>query len=242
MANPSVIFADTDALNQVLLGNTLRILRELKVQYGIQTIVVPEVEMELLSSRRFGQRFHSPFKKAVSNGLIKVFEESRYSAILTSLRAEQPSALGVSYADIQALGNAFHRRIDLGEAYTLAAAVKLNQPALSNDYSALKTMQQAGLQVPITVLRAYDLIVFAHQVGILDERQCEEFRQTMVTENEFVPARQKSTSFAKGLPDFVPRLIDRSRPSASAKRFEDPPPFASPLLVTPLKADAPSDS
>lgn len=234
MANPSAIFVDADALNQLFLGNIFRILRELRVQYGIQAFIVPEVEIEVVSSRAFGNRFHPALKKAVSNGILKILEEPRYSAILNSNSTLQASAVGISYSDIQALGSAYNRRIDAGEAYTFAAAVKLGQPAISNDYSALATMSRTGLAFPPNVLRAYDLLVFGHQIELFSEKQCDEFRQALLAESEFIPALQKSTSFLKGLATFVPRLVDSSRPRVGAGPAKLPLPFATPLVIEPL--------
>ena len=209
MANPALLFLDSDALIQVLMVDGIAILKRLKSGYGIQPCLVPEVEMEVSYSRRFGRRVQGALSTSSGAGTIVVLDPATYHRLLSTNAALQAAAVGTSYADIQARGAAYHRRIDQGEAYTFAAAVTLGQPAVSNDMSAIRAMQQAGLPLPSHVLRAYDLIVFGHQVGVLADRDGERCRQALNSGREFGPVQQKNRSFTDGLRYFVPRLVDR---------------------------------
>ena len=234
MANPALLFLDSDALIQHLIAGTVHVLRELKVRYGIQAVIVPEVEIEV-SSGRFGPRFKPALGKAISNGVIKVFEASKYNGLLQASAQLQASAIGVSHADIQHLGAAYYRRADLGEAYTFAAAVKLGQPAVSNDITAVRALEGAGLQLPCTVLRAFDLAVFAYQSQIVLEADADAFRKALLAErSEFIPKCFRSNSFADGLRKYVPRMLDSSKSGCGMAPSATSPAWANPLMIAPL--------
>jgi hypothetical protein len=81
--------------------------------------------------------------------------------------------VGASWAGFQSLGAQYEGRIHRGEAFTFAAAVTLGLPALSNDFSAIKTLESNLLTLPTPVLRAFDLLVFCYQNGCLELKACE---------------------------------------------------------------------
>src|SRR4029077_9089826 len=172
MTNPTLLFWDSDALIQFLLTNAVSPLRTLRTNYGIQSVIVPEVEIELLSSRRFAHLIPS-LKKATGNKLIEVLDEPTYFRLLGDLAPLRADAVGTSYGDIQTLGRQYNQRIDTGESYTFAAALTLHQPACSNDWSAIRTHLSASLPLPFSVQRAYDVLVFAHQIGLMPEKECD---------------------------------------------------------------------
>ena len=124
--------------------------------------------------------------------------------------------MGRSYGDIQNRGLDYSHRVDRGEAYTHATAVCLGQPAVSNDWNAIKVLAKAGYQLPSPVLRAFDLVVFAHQTAIMSEADCDKVRKILLREKEFIPAALRAASFRQGVAQFAPRLVDASAPPVGA--------------------------
>jgi len=204
--NPDLLLCDTDSLIQLFLtaqyNKNLIPLRSLRENYGIQPVIPAEVETELMWTRRYGARFGPQLKKALSNGLIEVLDE-------TSLSNHVPSNLAKTvFARCQALGQQYNRFVGSGEAFTLAAAVTLSSPALSNDKSALDALDYNGMQLPSPVLRAFDLLCFSYQIGGMEEKECDEVRKELVQLREHVPAAFQKASFADGLNRFCPRILD----------------------------------
>lgn len=233
MPSPALLMLDTDALLQHLLGGTLRVLRELKVQYGVQAFIVPEVENEIRRSRRFATRVNQSFTKAISNGVVKVLEAGTYSTVVQSSPVLQVAAVGIAHADIQTLGAAYSQRVDRGEAYTFATAYKLGQPAVSNDMSAIVALDRAGLELPQTILRAFDLVVFGYQAGLLEEADGDRFRQVLLAESEWVPREWKNASFSDGLKRYVPRLVDGSKPLCGVAPSTPGAAWSTPITIVP---------
>ena len=208
MANPQFLLLDSDVLIQCFIADELRPLRELKKGYGIQPAIVPEVETEIAWTRNYKDRFDPSLRKAIGNGTVVILDEWTFPTHVgtTILGA---AAAGASYASIQRLGMHYNQRVQTGEAYTFATAVSIRQPAASNDWKAIKTLQEASLDLPSPVLRAYDLIVFAFLVGSLDDPDCERFREALLREkSEFIPQAFRANSFQDGLRNFTPRLLD----------------------------------
>jgi len=207
MARPAFIFCDTDAVIQFLLTGEVRPFRVLRSNYSIQPLVVPEVEIELRSNQRFGARIAPELKRALEHNLLRVVDKS-------VLEAHYGSSLGASMAATAALGQIASvgrqnlARADSGEAYTHAAALTMGVPSMSNDITALKTLVAAGLPVPATVLRPFDLISLCFQVNEMTEHDCDQFRATLIKENEHVPSCFLHASFGDGLTNFVPRICD----------------------------------
>jgi len=113
------------------------------------------------------------------------------------------------FATFQALGQEFNKYVDPGEAFTLAAAVTLNVPSMSNDKSALDALHHNGLQLPSSVLRAFDLLCFAYQIGALEDSNCDKVRKELLQQREHVPAAFRNACFQDGLKRFTPRIVDR---------------------------------
>jgi len=233
MSNPALLVIDTDALVQLMIGGRLPLLRELKARYSINSVIVPEVEIEVASSRRFS-KYQPTLAKAISNGIVKIFDSSRYASLLQQSASLQRTAAGVSYGDIQSLGATYNLRVDRGEAYTFAAAVRLRQPAMSNDFSAIKALDKAGFALPVPVLRAYDLIVFAFQTKLITQRDCDSFRKSLLSESvsEFIPREMRSNSFVDGFMVYVPRLVDGDIPRCGGPSQELPEAWATELIIT----------
>jgi hypothetical protein len=232
MPNPRLLFLDSDALIQVMLVSAFPVLRLLKSRYGVVSVIVPEVELEILSGK-FAPRLGSTLKKAIDNGLIRVLEPDMFSQLLHD-DPTQSITVGKSYSEIQTRGRAYNRRVDNGEAYTFAAATTLGQPCASNDKSAIDAMVASGLELPKHILRAFDIVVFAHQIEHSTENDCDGMRQTLVTEKEFVPKAFLGQSFQAGLIQFEPRLIDREKPTVGIIASQPPADFSNPLYLAPV--------
>lgn len=231
MVNPRLVHMDTDALIQVFITDTVAVLRNLKASYGIQPVIAPEVELEILSSRKFAGRFAAALRKAISAGTIVVLDAQGFGQLLTHDPSLQATAVGVSFAEIQSLGAAYNRRADRGESYTFAAAVGLSQPAVSNDITAIRALGAAGLALPPKVLRAYDLWVFANQIAQYTDARCDDIRKDLLAERtEFIPKAFQGCSFQDGLRKFTPRLIDGNF-ARIGRGHSGPDGFDSPLVI-----------
>jgi hypothetical protein len=85
-------------------------------------------------------------------------------------------------------------------------------PAVSNDITAIRTLAANGLTVPSPVLRSMDLWVFARQIGLLDEKDCNDIRRVLIAEGEIlIPRAFQNASFDDALATFRPRLVDGDR-------------------------------
>jgi len=209
MASSGFLVCDTDAVIQFLLAGEVRPFRLLRSKYSIQPVVVPEVEIELQSNRRFAKRIAPELKKALANNLLCVLDNSNLESHYGGKPAGSMAA-AAAMAQIAKQGREYQKHVDFGEAYTHAAALVVNVPAMSHDLCALQTLVAAGLPVPATVLRAFDLITLCNQVNDMSERDCDGFRQFLIREGEYVPKCFRNRSFGDGLRDFYPRIRDSS--------------------------------
>ncbi len=208
MPNPSVLVCDTDALIQLFLtvGQTrLTPLRTLRDDYGIQPVIIAEVEIELISNRRHGIKVAPELRKALGNGTIEVLDVGTMSKFVP------PELSKGVFGNYQTLGNQYAKIADRGEAYTLAAAVTLNVPAVSNDITALRALDFHGHQLPSPVLRSFDLLAFSLQSGALTEKECDATRKELVGQGEHVPAAFKHASFGDGIKQFCLRICDGNK-------------------------------
>jgi hypothetical protein len=65
--------------------------------------------------------------------------------------------------------------------------------------------------VPRPILRFWGLIVFGHQLTLLDVNECDRIRQTLQRLGERGHSCFMSKSFHDGLSDFYARLLDADR-------------------------------
>lgn len=224
MAQPAFVFCDSDALIQLFLVRDIRPLRVLRSKYSVQPVVTPEVEIELQSHRRFAARIAPELKKALDNGLLRLLDRST----LESHYGAPPGgtlAADAALAQIAKMGRQYQSYIDTGEAYTYAAAITVGTPALSHDRTALEALEKAGLPLPSTVLRIFDLICLAYQIGEMPVEDCEDFRKALIGEREFIPECFKNYSFYNGLKDFRPRIRD-SRASDVGNKYPESFPYS----------------
>ncbi len=230
---PPFLICDADATIQALLAKEVRPFRALKT-FQVQPVVVPAVLVELRSNHRYGQRVESQLRKALGNGTIreldlaKLKEHFEHGQVDANAKALATATEGA----IESLGRTFERWVDYGEAYSHAAALTLECPVLSHDKKALDALLNAGQDVPPYVLRYFDLLAFAYQVGSLDERGCDQVRSVLRRKDEFMPYQFKNASFLGGLQSFVVRLHDGSKPQIGRKPPDRPPfPFANVLVL-----------
>lgn len=181
MLNPALLLCDSDALTQFFLANELRPLRQLKDLYGIQPAVVQEVDLELRWVGKHRDRFVPQLDKALKSNVLCVLEPPYFQSLLST------APVGASWAAFQSLGAQYDGHIGPGEAYTFAAAVTLNLPALSNDFSAIKTLESNMLTLPTPVLRSFDLLAFCFQNGLLELKACEAARGELLKNGEGLP-------------------------------------------------------
>ena len=206
LSNPRLIIFDTDALVQVFLVNEIRPLRELKRLYGVQPTIVEAVEFETLfpgkGLTKHVATIQPRLQKALNNGTLIVLNERTLPAIVG------PGAHAV-WTQISIIGTRFHRVADYGEAYSHATAAVLSAPVVTHDLTAIRALARAGEQIGPLVLRVFDLYVFAHQCGLLSVQDCDDSRQILSGQGEWLPDAFLRRNFSDGLPLFFARILDK---------------------------------
>ena len=213
-----LLFCDTDCLIQLFMVGRVSLLKWLKTRYGLASIVVPEVEIEVLWHRKFSDQFEHDFKKSVSTGIITVFDYSHPELHLASILT--PPQAGAATRAILDTGRYYAKRVGSGEAYSHAACIHLGMPLLSHDKSAIDTLSALSLDTAAPVLRVFDLIGHAYQHNNLAERDCDLIRQTLSKANEFLPRVFKKASFRDGFKNYDQRLLEG--PPSPCQKFDDP--------------------
>lgn len=204
---PSHLLWDADATFQLLITQQHDLLRRLASEAGLPCILVPEVEVELRSSKKFGSAFAGPLKKLLHSGKFKILDYGD----LQSLPGVGSKAIAQAVeVAIAAKGRAYALRIQTGEAYSHAAGVSLSLPLVSNDHDAIQTLVEAGLPTAQPTLRFFDVLCFAHQKGWLTEAECNGVCKQLRQASEFVPTAFAQSSFKKGMAVYQPRLIASS--------------------------------
>lgn len=215
MPKPRLLVCDTDALVQLLLTlqttKKLLPLKILKEQYGIRAALVQEVEAELQWSRTFQGQFAPDVKKAIERGILMPLDKAAFAHYVT------PGHLYATvFQSFQDRARRYAKLVQRGEAYTLAAAFTLGEPAISNDGNALEVLDLNGFELPSPVLRFFDLVVLCHQVGELSAHECDAVLAELATLEEHVPADFRKRSFGEGLKKFCPRIRDDQKPTIGA--------------------------
>ncbi len=223
MPNPALLLCDSDALAQLFIANEIRPLRHLQEAYGIQPTIVQEVDLELRWLRKHKSRFVPQLDKALKSSVLKVLEPPLFQSLLST------APVGASWAGFQSLGAQYEGHIHRGEAYTFAAGVTLNLPALSNDFNAIKTLEANLLPLPTPVLRSFDLLALCLKNGHLQLKECEAVRSELMRNGEGLPKAFMHASFEDGLKHFAPRLHDGAGSSAGGTTT-----FSSRLYITKL--------
>ncbi len=202
MPNPALIVCDSDVLTQYFIANEIRPLKHLKDAYGIQPAIVQEVDLEMRWLQKHKDRFVPQLDKALKSSVLRVLDPAYFQSLLSA------APVGASWDGFQSLGAQYEGRIHRGEAYSFAAGVTLGVPALSNDFSAIKTLEANLLTLPVPVLRSFDLLAFCFRTGFLELKACESVRSQLLKNGEGLPKAFMNASFEDGLRTFTPRLQD----------------------------------
>src|SRR6266404_4681693 len=207
--NPRLLICDSDALIQLFIANELRPLKDLKNLYGIQPVVVQEVDIELRWLGHHRDRFVLQLDKAMKNGLVTRLDKPLFQSLVSAAPA------GASWSAFQSIGAQYAGYVDKGEAYTHAAGVVLGVPTVSNDFRAIQLLQTQMMNLPAPVLRSFDLLAFALTSGTLAIQDCEKARSALLAAGEWVAKDFKNTSFQGGLSSFTCRLKESSSTGAA---------------------------
>ena len=210
-ANPALIACDADALIQVFCVGRLEPLKCLRNRFDVQPIVVPEVELEILSHRRLGPTIAESFKKAVDKHLVRVLTIEELRSQLGSGSPLAQRGCQAVWDDIQSRGEKYELYVDRGEAFTHAAAVELSVPVVSNDARSIRAMKENRLQTSRT-LRVFDLYALAVQTGQMQASDIGKVRARLQSQQESIPRAFANCSFEDGLGAFGVRVVDASLP------------------------------
>jgi hypothetical protein len=224
MPAPGLLFCDTDCLLQLLIANQVALLKWLKARYGMAAVIVPEVELEAVSTSRYRNRFEHGLRKAIAAGALSVFDYSRPEEQLTGVAAAAQA--DITMKAIVDTGRRLSLRIGRGEAYSHAACVHLGMPLLSHDISAIEVLAQNKMRAAAPTLRVFDLIALANGRGRMSARECDSARQALHGAGEFLPRAFRNASFEEGLRYFRRRLFDLEECTAGeppqCTRYDDP--------------------
>ncbi len=200
---------------QLVLTEQVAPLRALKGDYGIQCVVTDAVDGEL--RRKLQNKFPAKanvYKKALANGTILLLSD----AVLNTAGYKAAPAL---MDQIEQLGREYAVRVDRGEAYTHAASNVLCVPALSQDLAALWKLVELSIHVQRPILRAFDLLIFGLQIGVITESDTKAFRKALLSHDQGLLPCFRNCAVIDGLPSFYQRLCDSSSsPLGAAKPLE----------------------
>jgi hypothetical protein len=135
-ANPLFFIIDTSVLLQLIATEQLPLLRYLRSEYKVQSVIVSAVESEALHILTTIPKFmgcQETLKRAISNNTINLVDRQFLSAV-------HGTAVDAILRQIDSEGQRFNLRVDRGEAYTHAAGSVLGAPVATNDYSAVNRL------------------------------------------------------------------------------------------------------
>ena len=210
---PTLLLFDTSTLMQILVSEHFPLLRHLRSDFGVQSIMVPAVESEALYLVESGPpRFRGrqeQLKKAITNRTIAVVSKETLAPFYGT-----SSESWLRQIDLE--GMRLYGVVDRGEAFTHAASMILDALVVSNDTTAVTRLLRDNEPIPLPVLRFWDLIVFGHQIGFLEEGDCDRTRQFLKKIGERQPTCFSDCSYLDGLKRFYARLADPTKPSLGA--------------------------
>jgi hypothetical protein len=191
---------DTDALAQIFLTEHYNIFQILSSDFGVDSYLMSEVEVELRSNKKFGALIRPRLDKALRTKALK---------LITSAELERMQSEGsdlVSLGDIRELARDYALDVGTGEAATHAAGVLLDVPTVSNDFNAIRVLEEKGRILPPTILRSFDLFGFLFFEKYIDASAGEQIRKTLRAQNEGMPATLINQSFEDGIQGIQCRL------------------------------------
>jgi hypothetical protein len=216
-----LLFCDSDCLIQIFISNQVPLLRWLRANYGLEAIVVPEVDAELSRHQKFKDQFEADLRKAETSGIITVFDYSRPEVQLSFL---PPTQAATTMRAILTTGHVYRSRLGRGEAFSHAACAHLDMPLLSHDINAVRILLKNNLKTAAPVLRVFDLVVLAYHKQGISQKECKAIRQALQGSSEWLPSAFDRNSFVAGLPYYNARLHDLSDYTGtppSCQRYND---------------------
>lgn len=224
-----LLFCDTDVLIQIFITRQTKLLKWFRTEYGLEAVVVPEVENEIAWHAKFKDRFDPDLKKAIAAGVITVFD---YSDVQSYSFLPPPQA-SIAAAAIAQVGRDYVLKVGLGEAYSHAASVHLGMPFLSHDISAIRTLTAGAKRVAAPTLRFFDLLCLARSKNYLTEKECDQARKALnnFSSTEWLPQSFLYSSFAQGFSGFDRRLFDIAESSGKPPACLS---YRDPLFLVPV--------
>lgn len=201
--NPRLIVVDSSVLVQLVAADQLGIFRLFRSHYGVQAAIVEAVESEVLHLLKTVAKFRGrqeQLRKALGNNTLALVDRVLLAPFLGT-------GVDAWIRQIESEGERLHLMVDRGEAFSHAASIVLSVPIATNDTTAVYRLLRSGETIPRPIIRFWDLVVFAHQVGDLDEAACDQIRKTLSKLGERTHPCFTDRSFVDGLPQFYARLI-----------------------------------
>lgn len=209
MDNPSLLLCDSDATIQLLLTDRHNLLKLLSSGYSIQPVIVHEVENEIRQNKKYKAYIGARFDKVLQTGVIKIFD-SLFLQTHLKTSGLPATTIQATWDAIQAMGQQYELRVGSGEAYTYAAAVSLEVPALSHDAQALNTLLNLNMNVPKPVIRVFDLLGLFNQCEVLSVKDCDDTRSKLLAHSEWLPRDFLNAGYEQGLETFCVRIQDQA--------------------------------
>jgi hypothetical protein len=215
--NPNLIIVDSSVLLQLIATEQFGILRLLRANFGVQAAIVQAVESEVACILQNNPKFRGrgeQFKKALSTKTLAILDRDLLFPLVGS-------SADAWIRQMEAEGLRLYSMVDRGEAFTHAASMVLNVPSATNDITAISRLLRSGETIPRPILRYWDLVVFAHQAGLLDSGACDKIRQILHRMGERLHPCFQKCSFQDGLPHFYGRLGHAERPMVGANQPQE---------------------
>lgn len=234
MGNPEYLLFDADVLIQIF-RTSLRTKQRgffagLRDRFGVQPAVVPEVESEVRWNGRFRSQFEKDMERLRSDGYVQILEKSVIKRLLQD-RGQTPIQVEETLKAHAARGRKYNAHVDLGEAYTHAAAVELCLPAATNDWKAIVGLTKLSLPTAAPALRFFDCLCLLREEGILSSPDCDVARDELRTLKEYVP---KVFDSHQPFDDCAIKFDPRLRPAVASVTHAPPAKYNDILYLQPL--------
>ena len=202
--NPALLLCDSDAVSQIIQANQWLLFEKLKTTFSIQPCVVPEVNIEL---GRF-KPIDADYTKLKKKELLRVASKGVLEELGVLSFADR------RHDDIAAREERYSVVSDMGEAALHALSVELDFPVLSNDGSAIRSLEAKRERVKHPVLRVYDVLALAVQCGWLTCPEVEGAYRTLHRLRAGTPPVRPGQAFADSLTQHEVRVHSASHPAA----------------------------
>jgi hypothetical protein len=201
--NPRLIIVDSSVLVQLVATEQLGIFRRFRSDYGVQAAIVQAVEAEVFHLLNTVAKFRGrqeQLRKALGNNTLALVDREFLAPLLGT-------GVDAWIRQMESEGERLYVMVDRGEAFSHAASIVLDVPIATTDTSAVYRLLKYGEKIPRPIIRFWDLVVFAHQIGDLDEAGCDRIRKTLSKLGERTHPCFTERSFRDGVSEFYARLI-----------------------------------